>query len=90
MMFSEESRQEVTNEEMLNEQAQPTFTLEAVDGLPTIELRVRADGTVEYRYCAESGSNLHRDSGWRVMSETARRNHISVGGKIGEWLKSLE
>ena len=89
-MFSEESRQEVTNEEMLNEQAQPTFTLEAVDGLPTIELRVRADGTVEYRYRAGNSNYPGFDGQWHVMSDEARRHHISVGGKVGEWLRSLE
>ena len=79
----------MTGEEPLNEQALPTFTLEGVDGLPTIELRLRADGAVEYRYCVESDSNPGRDRDWRVMSETSRHNHMSGGGKIGEWLKSL-
>ena len=58
--------------------------------MPTIELRVRADGAVEYRYCVESGSGSSCGESWLVMSDEARRNHISVGRKIGEWLKSLE
>ena len=80
----------MASEELLNGQAQRAFTLEGDDGLPTIELRVRADGAVEYRY--RTGTSIYPsfDGQWRVMSETTRRNHISVGGKIGEWLKSLE
>ena len=43
------------NEEMLNEQAQQTFTLDRTNNSPSIEFRLRADGAVVYRYCVERG-----------------------------------
>ncbi len=80
----------MTNEQMLNEQAQSTFTLDGVGKLPTLEFRVRADSAVEYRYCIEQGDYPGFDGHWRVMSDEERREHERMGGRIAEWLMSLE
>ena len=30
------------------------------------------------------------DDEWREMSESERREHLRLGGRIAEWLKSME
>ncbi len=80
----------MTSEEMLNEQTQSTFTLDGVGKLPTLKFRVRADGVVEYRYCVERGDYPGIDRHWRMMSDEERREHVRMGGRIAEWLRSLE
>ena len=72
-----------------NEKALPTFILDGVGKLPTLEFRVRADGAVEYRYCVERGDYPGFDGHWRVMSDEERREHIRMGGKIAEWLVNM-
>lgn len=75
---------------MPEEQAPPTLIIEGSGKLPQMEFRLRADAAVEYRYCADNGDYPGFDGYWRVMSDEERREHVRMGGRIAEWLKSLE
>ncbi len=65
-----------------------TLLLESIGRLPGMELRLRADGQVEYRYIVDNGDYPGFDGQWRVMAEAERREHLRMGGRIAEWLKA--
>ena len=67
-----------------------SFTLEGYGGLPTMQLRQLADGTIEFRYLVEEGHYPGFDDHWRVVSEAEQRQHLFMGGRIAEWLCSLK
>ena len=73
-----------------NDTALPTFILNGVGKLLTLEFHMRADGAVEYRYCIERGNYPGFDGHWRVMSNEERRETIRMGGRVAEWLRSSE
>jgi len=75
---------------MQEEQATPTLIIDAFGKLPQMEFCVRAEGAVEYRYCADKGDYPGFDAQWRVMSDEQWRVTIRMGGRVAEWLKSLE
>ena len=58
--------------------------------LPPAELKLCEDGRVLFRYLVEGGDYPGFDSQWREVSEEEQRQHLHMGGKIGEWLKSLK
>ena len=64
---------------MRDEQA--TFTLEDDGGLPTMEMRQREDGTIEFRYLVEEEQYPGFDDHWRVVSEREQRDHLRMGGE---------
>jgi hypothetical protein len=57
--------------------------------LPRMELRELENGTIEFRYVVEGGEYPGFDGRWRAMSESEQREHMYMGGKIGEWLRTL-
>ena len=69
---------------------QATFILEGYGGLPTMEMRQREDGTIEFRYLVEEGQYPGFDDRWRVVSEREQRDHLRMGGRIAEWLRSVK
>ena len=80
----------MSSEVMQDEQAPPTLIIEGSGKLPQMEFRLRADGKVAYRNCVECGDYPGFDGYWRVMSDAERRETIRMGGRVAEWLKSLE
>lgn len=67
-----------------------TLTLEGCGKVPAAELRQRADGAVEFRYIVDGDNYPGFDGHWRVMSDSEKREHLAMGGRIAEWLRSLE
>ena len=80
----------MSSEVIQNEQAQPTLIIDGIGKLPTTEFRLRADGKVAYRYCVERGDYPGFDGHWRVMSDEERREHVRMGGRVADWLRSAE
>ena len=75
----------MTGEETLTGE---TLILESIGKLPAAKFRLRADGAVEFRYLVEDSNYPGFDGNWRMMSETERREHMHMGGRIAEWLKA--
>ena len=67
-----------------------TLTLEGFGKMPAMEFRLREDGQVEWRYLIGQGDYPGFDSYWRVMSEVEKRETLRMGGRIAQWLISLE
>lgn len=73
-----------------NEAAATSLILEAIGQIPRTELRPGGDGRVYFRYLVDDGEYPGFDEQWREMSESERREHLRLGGRIAEWLKSME
>ena len=73
-----------------NEAAATSLILEAVGKIPRTELRREVDGRVYFRYLIDDGEYPGFDEQWREMSVTEQREHLRIGGKIAEWLKSMK
>jgi hypothetical protein len=68
-----------------------TLLLDGFGKIPRSEFRRRADGAVEFRYfVADPESYPGFDGKWRVMDEVEQREHLRLGGRIAEWLRSLD
>ena len=71
------------------------FRVEAFGSLPAMEFRCLADGRVLFRYAIGEGVEAALkypgfDGEWRVMSEWDRRETMCIGGRVAEWLRSLD
>ena len=66
-----------------------TLIVEGFGKLPSQELMACADGSIKFRYIVEGGTYPGFDSQWRVVSDDEQREHLRLGGKIGEWLQAL-
>ena len=64
--------------------------LERVGRVPAIELRAQSGGAIELRYLVENDNYPGFDGEWRVMSESEQREHLRLGGKVAEWLLTLQ
>ena len=74
---------------MNDDQSQPFLHLERIGSVPSMELRLRADGRVEYRYLVEEGHYPSFNGDWRIMSDAERQQAIRSGGRVARWLLSL-
>jgi hypothetical protein len=69
----------------------PTCTLivEGFGKLPGQELKVCADSTIKFRYIVENGNYPGFDGEWHLVSVREQREHLRLGGKIAEWLLTI-
>lgn len=74
---------------MNDKQSQPFLLLERIGSVPSMELRLRDDGQVEYRYVVEEGHYPSFNGDWRIMSDDERQQAIRSGGRVARWLLSL-
>lgn len=65
--------------------------LDAVGKLPAMEFRQLATGKIMFRYAVgNAGEYPGFDGLWREMSEVDIRDTLRIGGRVAEWLKSLQ
>jgi hypothetical protein len=68
-----------------------TLLLDGVGKMPRSEFRRRSDGAVEFRYFVDDNEDHPGfDGQWRVMDEAEQREHLRPGGRIADWLRSLD
>ena len=75
---------------MVNDEAATSLILEAIGKIPRTHLRRSADGRVYFRYLVDDGAYPGFDEQWRELSESEQREHLRLGGRIAEWLKSID
>ena len=75
---------------MVKHEAATSLILEAIGQIPRTELRRSADGRIYFRYLVDDGDYPGFDDEWREMSEAEQREHLRLGGRIAEWLKSID
>ena len=72
------------------DQPSRTLIVEGFGNLPSQELMACPDGIIKFRYLVESGKYPGFDGEWRLVSVDEQREHLRMGGKIGEWLRALD
>jgi DNA-binding NtrC family response regulator len=69
----------------------PRLIIEGFGRTPGMEFRLLPNGKITYRHLInKKGKYPGFDSSWRVMSDRERDERIQMGGRVAEWLKSLE
>jgi hypothetical protein len=63
--------------------------VEGFGKLPGQELKVCDDGTIKFRYIVENGNYSGFDGEWHLVSVSEQREHLRLGGKIAEWLLTI-
>lgn len=77
--------------EPAREEVRSSLEVEAFGRVPAMEFRQLHMGQVVFRYVVEdAAAHLGFDARWREMSETERRQTLRMGGRVAEWLKSLQ
>jgi hypothetical protein len=66
-----------------------TLMVEGFGKLPSMDLLALADGTIKFRYIVEGGNYLGFDGEWHLVSVSEQREHLRLGGKIAEWLRTI-
>jgi hypothetical protein len=67
-----------------------SLRLEAVGKLPAMEFRQLSSGKIMFRYAVGNMAEYPGFDGlWREMCEADIRDTLRIGGRVAEWLKSL-
>jgi hypothetical protein len=74
-----------------SDQPSATLKLDPSGSLPAMEFRHRGAGEVEFRYVVADESVCPGfDGRWRIISAQDRRDTLRMGGRVADWLRSLE
>jgi len=69
----------------------PKLIIDGFGKTPGMEFRLHPNGKITYRHIINKpGKYPGFDSSWRVMSDKEREERIRMGGRVADWLKSLE